>query len=93
MLWNIIADTGLTFKGEGRIFVEAEEDANRILLELKIKKEDVYQKQQGEPCTQSVGAFKVNIDLIAETLIVWTDCNGVDMALSFQEAEGCSAVW
>jgi protein phosphatase-4 regulatory subunit 3 len=28
-----------------------------------------------------------------ETLIVWTESNGVDMALSFQEAEGCSAIW
>lgn len=28
-----------------------------------------------------------------ETLIVWTEGNGVDMALSFQEPEGCSAIW
>lgn len=28
-----------------------------------------------------------------ETLIVWTETNGVDMALSFQEAEGCSSIW
>lgn len=28
-----------------------------------------------------------------DTLIVWTDVNGVDMALSFQEAEGCAAIW
>ncbi|KAI0380022.1 DUF625-domain-containing protein [Hypomontagnella monticulosa] len=29
-----------------------------------------------------------------ETLIVWTDpSNGVDMALSFQEAEGCAMIW
>ncbi|OQO10954.1 hypothetical protein B0A48_05209 [Cryoendolithus antarcticus] len=28
-----------------------------------------------------------------DTLIVWTESNGVDMALSFQEAEGCSAIW
>ncbi|KAL2134672.1 hypothetical protein VTI74DRAFT_11183 [Chaetomium olivicolor] len=27
-----------------------------------------------------------------DTLIVWTD-NGLDMALSFQEAEGCAAIW
>ncbi|VBB83819.1 Putative Protein similar to 216.01c of Schizosaccharomyces pombe [Podospora comata] len=27
-----------------------------------------------------------------DTLIVWTD-NGVDMALSFQEADGCQAIW
>lgn len=28
-----------------------------------------------------------------ETLIVWTEGNGVDMALSFQESEGCAAIW
>ncbi|KAI1093605.1 DUF625-domain-containing protein [Rostrohypoxylon terebratum] len=29
-----------------------------------------------------------------ETLIVWTEpSNGVDMALSFQEAEGCAIIW
>jgi len=28
-----------------------------------------------------------------DTLIVWTESNGVDMALSFQEADGCSAIW
>jgi hypothetical protein len=31
-------------------------------------------------------------NVTADTLIVWTD-NGVDMALSFQEAEGCAAIW
>jgi hypothetical protein len=29
-----------------------------------------------------------------DTLIVWTEpSNGVDMALSFQEAEGCAMIW
>ncbi|KAH8824742.1 component of IIS longevity pathway SMK-1-domain-containing protein [Flagelloscypha sp. PMI_526] len=28
-----------------------------------------------------------------ETLIVWTEPNGVDYALSFQDADGCSEVW
>ncbi|KAK4962897.1 Platinum sensitivity protein [Elasticomyces elasticus] len=28
-----------------------------------------------------------------DTLIVWTEQNGVDMALSFQEAEGCAQIW
>ncbi|KAI9731139.1 MAG: Platinum sensitivity protein [Cirrosporium novae-zelandiae] len=28
-----------------------------------------------------------------DTLIVWTERNGTDMALSFQEAEGCAAIW
>ncbi|KAK4623968.1 hypothetical protein CLAFUW4_06216 [Fulvia fulva] len=28
-----------------------------------------------------------------ETLIVWTETSGVDMALSFQEADGCTRIW
>ncbi|PWN50122.1 DUF625-domain-containing protein [Violaceomyces palustris] len=28
-----------------------------------------------------------------DTLVVWTEPNGVDMALSFQESEGCNEVW
>lgn len=31
--------------------------------------------------------------MTTETLIVWTEPNGTDMALSFQEAEGCAAIW
>lgn len=29
----------------------------------------------------------------ADTLIVWTETSGIDMALSFQEAEGCGTIW
>ncbi len=29
----------------------------------------------------------------AETLIVWTEPDGVDYALSFQDPEGCAEVW
>lgn len=29
----------------------------------------------------------------SETLIVWTEQSGTDMALSFQEAEGCAVIW
>ena len=32
-------------------------------------------------------------EICLETLIVWTESNGTDMALSFQEAEGCAAIW
>lgn len=28
-----------------------------------------------------------------DTLIVWTEPDGTDFALSFQDAEGCSEVW
>ncbi|KAK2734640.1 Platinum sensitivity protein [Onygenales sp. PD_40] len=59
---------------EPKIFVESEDEPDRMLLETSISRDDGYQKQQ-------------------ETLIVWTEQNGIDMALSFQEAEGCAAIW
>ncbi len=31
--------------------------------------------------------------IVPDTLIVWTESTGTDMALSFQEAEGCAAIW
>ncbi|KAM0284586.1 hypothetical protein ACHAQH_001952 [Verticillium albo-atrum] len=58
-----------------RVYVESEDQPERLLLETKICKEDGFQKQQ-------------------ETLIVWTEpSSGIDMALSFQEAEGCHLIW
>lgn len=63
-----------TIHDEAKVQVESEDEPVRELLDLHIKKEDTYQKQQ-------------------ETLIVWTDPDGVDMALSFQEAEGCGVIW
>lgn len=35
----------------------------------------------------------VEVDNRVDTLIVWTESTGVDMALSFQEADGCAAIW
>ena len=71
--------------------VESEELPDRILLETRISKDDGYQKQQGN----SRDVLKKNVVLIVEidTLIVWTESNGTDMALSFQEADGCAAIW
>ncbi|KAJ3107197.1 Platinum sensitivity protein [Phlyctochytrium planicorne] len=50
------------------------EDDGAVLLNSKIRKEDIYHRQQS-------------------TLIVWTEQNGLDLALSFQEAEGCNELW
>jgi protein phosphatase-4 regulatory subunit 3 len=81
---------------EPRVVVESEDQPNRRLLETKIVKDDGFQKQQGtfDPIQSAVAPLSHDLSLtsLAETLIVWTD-NGVDMALSFQEAEGCAAIW
>ncbi|KAL8716439.1 MAG: hypothetical protein Q9220_000346 [cf. Caloplaca sp. 1 TL-2023] len=66
--------TGRIIADESKIFVESEDQPERMLLETRIAKDDGYQKQQ-------------------DTLIVWTESTGTDMALSFQEAEGCAAIW
>ncbi|KIW73880.1 hypothetical protein PV04_01962 [Phialophora macrospora] len=66
--------TGQVINDEPRIYVESEDQPDRMLLETRIVKDDGYQKQQ-------------------DTLIVWTETNGMDMALSFQEAEGCAVIW
>lgn len=76
---------------EYRLFVESETEPNRVLLESRITKEDGYQKQQG-PCSRCHSAVILTCALI-DTLIVWTEPNGTDMALSFQESEGCTTVW
>ena len=77
---------------ESKIFVKSEESPDRILLETRITKDDGYQKQQG--AAQDRVPHREHRSLIdAETLIVRTDSSGVDMALSFQEAEGCAAIW
>lgn len=40
-----------------------------------------------------VALLCVSLILDVETLIVWTEPHGTDMALSFQEPEGCAAIW
>jgi protein phosphatase-4 regulatory subunit 3 len=35
----------------------------------------------------------MSVYVLLDTLIVWTEPDGVDYALSFQDPEGCSEVW
>ena len=37
--------------------------------------------------------LRLTMDIQTDTLIVWTEPDGVDYALSFQEPEGCAEVW
>ena len=60
--------------GKPTIFVESEDEPQRMLLETQVLIEHGYQRQQ-------------------DTLIVWTDPHGIDMALSFQEKQGCAVIW
>ena len=82
------------------MFVESEDQPDRLLLETRICREDGFQKQQGMLCSFCGCCVRGDKSLtrrlcfvIAETLIVWTEPNGVDYALSFQDPEGCAEVW
>lgn len=77
---------------EPKVIVESEDQPERLLLETKIHREDGFQKQQGKPAFL-IGPLRANKDSL-DTLIVWQEPGtGVDMALSFQEAEGCALIW
>lgn len=81
---------------EARVVVDSEEEPMRVLLETRIHKEDGFQKQQGmsQQWTPSPSTYIQLLMGLAETLIVWTEPQtGIDMALSFQEADGCAQIW
>lgn len=72
-----------------------------IMLNTQVVKEDVYQKQQGESDSRGRPDEALRELLVlmksswhcSDTLVVWTESDGTDMALSFQEADGCQEVW
>ncbi|KAH0622871.1 hypothetical protein JD844_025657 [Phrynosoma platyrhinos] len=59
------------------LLVRAESDGS-LLLESKINPNTAYQKQQA---------------LEMDTLIVWSEAENYDLALSFQEKAGCDEIW
>ncbi|NXP18399.1 P4R3B phosphatase, partial [Scytalopus superciliaris] len=72
------------------LLVRAESDGS-LLLESKINPNTAYQKQQAMQ-----GCFRNNCFLIylnQDTLIVWSEAENYDLALSFQEKAGCDEIW
>lgn len=82
---------------EARVVVDSEEEPTRVLLETRIHKEDGFQKQQGtsRPEVSEDTLLRTRqLTNPTETLIVWTEPQTmIDMALSFQEADGCAHIW
>ena len=84
---------------EGHYLVVRAEDSNEVLLESKVLLGDVYQKQQGIAKNFFFALLsclfwrQLGFSLCEDTLIVWTETDSTDLALSFQEAAGCSDVW
>ncbi|NXJ63820.1 P4R3B phosphatase, partial [Rostratula benghalensis] len=66
------------------LLVRAESDGS-LLLESKINPNTAYQKQQA--MTFFCFCFK------QDTLIVWSEAENYDLALSFQEKAGCDEIW
>ncbi|OLN88175.1 hypothetical protein CCHL11_00500 [Colletotrichum chlorophyti] len=57
------------------------------------KRVKVYELRNNDWFDRGTG-FCTAAFMHAETLIVWTEpSNGIDMALSFQEADGCALIW
>lgn len=78
-------------ENEALLIARAEADYQHVILSTTIRASDVYQRQQGE-FYRTIEAF-TSSDHVQDTLIVWTEPDGVDYALSFQDPEGCAEVW
>ncbi|CAE6455844.1 unnamed protein product [Rhizoctonia solani] len=66
---------------EKAVIIVKSEFTDSELLRCEIQSQDVYQRQQGEQGD------------LGQTLIVWTEPNGTDFALSFQDLDGCGEIW
>ncbi|KAG8763581.1 Platinum sensitivity protein [Ceratobasidium sp. 423] len=66
---------------EKAVIIVKSEFTDTELLRCEIQSQDVYQRQQGEQGD------------LGQTLIVWTEPNGTDFALSFQDLDGCGEIW
>lgn len=78
-----------------------DEEDNETLLMHNITSDDIYRKQEGE-LTRYHSIFELiyifpqlsNLFSLLETIISWRDREAAtDLALSFQEAAGCSYIW
>lgn len=73
------------------IIVKSEVDGS-TLLESKIQLHTKYQKQQvRDTPTEFISHFL--FFFLKETLIVWSEGENYDLALSFQEKAGCDDIW
>lgn len=75
---------------EALLIARSESNYAEVILSTTIRSNDVYQRQQG---ARIAVAFHNVTNCFPDTLIVWTEPDGVDYALSFQDPEGCSEVW
>lgn len=64
-----------------------------MLLNTRVSKEEKYDRQQGAYALRSIGP-EAMLTSGTGTLIVWTDhTTQQDIALSFQDVEGCDDIW
>ncbi|NXH67281.1 P4R3B phosphatase, partial [Hydrobates tethys] len=71
------------------LLVRAESDGS-LLLESKINPNTAYQKQQANLFQKQLFFC---FCLKQDTLIVWSEAENYDLALSFQEKAGCDEIW
>lgn len=79
-------------ENEAFLIARSESDFNQVILTTTIHANDVYQRQQGMLSSTGVPCGD-NMGRPTDTLIVWTEPDGIDYALSFQDPEGCLEVW
>ncbi|KAF9488775.1 hypothetical protein BDN71DRAFT_1512742, partial [Pleurotus eryngii] len=74
---------------EALLIARSESNYAEVILSTAIRSNDVYRRQRG---AKIVVAFHNVTNYFPNTLIVWTEPDGVDYALSLRDPEGCSEV-
>ncbi len=70
--------------------VISEDDPNNTILNVSYGHKG-FQKQQGTG--ESLQLWSQQLTILTDTLIIWTNEKGVDMALSFEHPEDCAEIW
>jgi len=70
--------------------VISEDNPNNTILNVSYRHKG-FRKQQGTG--ESLQLLLQQLTKVKDTLIIWTDENGVDMALSFEHPEDCAEMW
>ncbi|KAF4978280.1 hypothetical protein FZEAL_5318 [Fusarium zealandicum] len=90
---DLAAYTNLTAEGEPDSLMMAQPVPHQPTDKKRVK---VYELRNNDWFDRGTGFCSASFDTLDDghTLIVWQEpSNGVDMALSFQEAEGCTMIW
>ena len=69
----------------------SENDSNHTICKVVCNMDLGFQKQKGK--SETLYSLLQHLTIFIDSLIVWTEEDGYDMALSFQNPKDCAEIW